>query len=398
MAIGEISLSNLTGPRRDPTPIAVDIPSTSEVVPHLLELAEQHHWQFKNLAKFSGHLPSQLDIRGALVTKLPDDPIVKSLLGRGVPVVRLGMFPHFDDHLVPAVMTDRPEVGRLAVDHFAQRDFKHVAYVGREPWEYDRHMFDAFASHAKGLGIECHLRRLNIQKLKPLVTPERDLWRVRQDEFTYWIASLPKPVGLLCFSDFIADHYCDWVIEAGLRVPEDVALLGIGNDRFVCKSVTVPISSVAADHALIARTAVEMLSRLMVGEVLEKTTVMLPPAGIVTRQSTDVLAASDPVVVRALRFMWDHITEDLTVEQIARHLIMSRRTLEKAFNRELGRGINHVLQKRRLEKARELIDQTALPVGEIAQMFKFKSHTYFCRSFREAFGVSPTQRRQKATD
>ncbi len=128
---------------------------------------------------------------------------------------------------------------------------------------------------------------------------------------------------------------------------------------------------------------------------LEQTTVMIPPLGVITRQSTDVLAASDLHVVAALFFMWDHITDNLTVDQIAEQGGISRRKLERAFRRELGRGINQEFQRRRQEKARDLLVQTDLRITDISESLRFGSHNYFCRSFRAAFGVSATKFRRQ---
>jgi LacI family transcriptional regulator len=389
-------LQHLLGRRHDWTPIALNIDGWNPVVSHLLELGKEHHWQFKSLGKYSGHMPGSLQVRGALVSvEEPDTPEILELRARGIPTVRIGRLPHPDDRVVPAVMTDRPEIGRQAADYFARRDFQHVAYVGREPWEYDRQMYDAFADRAGELGLTCHLLRVKISELQVHVTAERDLWKVRQDAFSQWLLEVPKPVGLLSFGDPIADRYCEWSIDAGLRVPEDVAIMGIGNDRLTCECAAVPLSSVAHDHERLSQIAVQILQQLMAGQPLERTTVMVPPAGIITRQSTDVLAAKDPCVVAALRFMWDHVDQDLSVDQIASQVGVSRRTLQRAFQRELGRGVSQEHRRRRLDRARELIRLTNLPIAEIAEALNFGSSTSFGRTFREAYGVTPVQYRRR---
>jgi len=165
--------------------------------------------------------------------------------------------------------------------------------------------------------------------------------------------------------------------------------IGIGNDVALCECATVPTSSVAHDADGVVETAMTTLARLMNGETLQHTTIRVPPLGVVTRQSTDVLAATDSNVVNALRFMWEHLTEDLSVDQIAEHVGVSRRTLEKAFEQGLGRGINQEFQRRRLEKACELLVHTDLKVAEIADALNFNSQNYFSRAFRKAFATSP---------
>ena len=100
----------------------------------LLNLAHDQRWQLLNLEQFLGHLPEGLQPHGALVNLLPTDRLVRQLLERKIPTVRIGNFPHPKDHIVPAVMTDYQAIGRLAAEHFAERDLKRVAYVGHHPW------------------------------------------------------------------------------------------------------------------------------------------------------------------------------------------------------------------------------------------------------------------------
>ncbi len=365
------------------------------IAQRLLDLAEELHWQLVNLEKYGNKMPAVLPVQGALVDVLPTHPVVVSLLSRNIPVVRIGRLPHPDDHRVPAVMTDRRAIGRLAAEHFAGKDCKHLAYYGRDPLRGSQALYEAFAQRAGQLGCECHLRRLDEQKLRSEVTPEQDWWTLRQHDFTQWVRALPKPVGLLGYADGAADLYCQWTIEAGLRIPEDVAVLGIDNNRFVCMSAAVQISSIPLNDEAVVRTAGRMLTQLMQGQALEETTVQLPPLGVVTRQSTDVLAASDPFVVEALRFIRDNVERSLSVDQIASHVGASRRTLERGFKRELGRGINQELQRRRLEKARQLLDQTEMQIGQISSMLCFESRHYFTRFFRRSFGCTPRAYRQR---
>jgi LacI family transcriptional regulator len=138
-----------------------------------------------------------------------------------------------------------------------------------------------------------------------------------------------------------------------------------------------------------------MLDHLIAGRPVEQTAVKVPPVGVVTRQSTDVLAASDPKVVAALRFMWNHVAEDLTVDQIAREVGTPRRSLERAFMQDLGRGIYQEFLRRRLDLARDHVLQTDRSIGEIADLLGFNSVTAFGRAFKAAYGASPIQYRRR---
>lgn len=396
MADRQTQIQDLIGRRRDWTPIAVLLDESGPEAERLLSLAQEHRWRWVALGNTCGTLPPDVTLRGALVNKVPTDPKVRALLDEGIPTVRIGIWPHPADHAVPAVVPDRPAAGRLAAEHFAERGFEHIAFVGRYPWAMDRAMYEAFAKRATQLGCTCHLHQEDIAKLRSRATSSEDLLRTRQEAFTDWLNQKPKPIGIFTFGDPVAAVYCQWVVEAKHRVPEDVAILGSGNNRFICESTAVPLSSVAFNTVAMAETAFEMLRRLLNNQPLDRTTVMVPPMGVVARQSTDVVAASDPHVVEALGFMWDHLGDDLSVDQIAHHTGVSRRTLEKLFKRELGRGINQELQRRRLDRACELLRMTNLPVGDIARALGYSHLCVFTKAFTAAHGTSPTVYRRQA--
>lgn len=391
-------IHELLGQRRDGLPIAVEFDHKDPIAEIMLDLARERGWKFFGLGKFSGHLPTHVAVRGALTFRLPDDPTSMLLLRSGIPAVRIGTWPHPEDHRMPAVMSDRLACGRLAAEHFAQRGFKHVGFVGRNPWHGNEEVYNVFASRARELGCACHLLRFGPEKSPGGQASGPDTAQPRRSQFENWLRSLPLPIGLLGFGDYAADLYCQWCIEVGLRVPEDVAVLGIGDERFICESAAVPLSSIRHDLNAIAGTAIQTLERLMAGQTLEQTTIMVPPLGVVTRRSTDVLAASDPMVVAALRFMWDHVDQNPSVQQIARHVRVSRRMLERAFEKDLGRGINAELQRRRLEKACELLRRTDWPIQDIAKYLKYSSNRYFGDAFRHAFAISPGQYRRDRRD
>jgi len=379
----------LLGQRRGWTPIAVSVEARDTQQEQLLELAEQHHWQLINLDVYGGELPSDVAFAGALVTGLPADKLVRALQRRRVPTVRIGRLPHEMDRSVPAVILDLGAVGRVAAEHFAQRDFEDVLFLKHPTWNQYEPIYEGFARRAEALGLTCHLRRLKAPGRRA------DAWSFRREYFLGLLSELPRPVGLLASSDRTASRYARWALEAGLKVPEDLAVLGINNNRFLCRSAPVSISSVAHDWPRVMATAVGVLANSIRGDAPAQPTTPVPPIGVMTRQSTDVLAASDPNVAAALRFIWDHVTEDLTVEQVARHVGVSRRTLERAFQSDLGRGVYQEFKRRRLDKARELLTHTDLPIAEVAATLSFSSHTYFGQLFRQAYGLSPARYRQQ---
>ena len=120
---------------------------------------------------------------------------------------------------------------------------------------------------------------------------------------------------------------------------------------------------------------------------------MIPPRGVVARRSTDVLAVEDPTVARAMRFMWDHLDQNVSVEDVALQAGVARRQLERAFRQHIKRGVNAELRRKRLERCCELLRSTEITISDIAPMIGFRSNDYLHASFKQAFGVTPRQYR-----
>lgn len=389
---------NLTGTKQDLALVGVHLRPHDRLVARLLARFAELRWQVVDLNAYYTHLPSQVRLAGAMLRALPTDPLTQLMLQQGVPAVRLGDLPHPDDHRVPAIIPDQAAAGRLAADHFFERGFSQLAFVRRDPWSDRRLLYEGFRQRAEQLGCHCHLLALKEDEVKSKVTPERHLREVQRQCVCQWWKTLPLPVGLLASGDMAAHRYCQWAIQADLRVPEDLAVLGVGNLALTCEGALVPLSSIDPDHPAALDIAIDTLRRLMAGEPVEQPTIHIPPRTVVTRRSTDVLAATNPNVVKALRFMWNHVTQDLSVDQIARHVGVSRRTLEVAFQRDLGRGINAEFQRRRMEKGRDLLLQTDWRIAQIAEFLGFNGLKYFSKAFRAAYGASPVQYRRNAAN
>lgn len=222
--------------------IAFDVRELSQPIAEtIFELARDRHWQLISTVSYRDSLPFDVEVCGALTGKLPTTPQVQDLVRRGVPVVRIGKWGHPDDPLVPAVIEAREAYGRLAADHFAERGFKHVGYIGQHPWQGDRVLYEGFAGHAKELGCQCHLLQMDTKGHR-LPGSVRNRWEARKKTVTDWLRSLPLPIGLLCAGDAIADRHCHWILEADFRLPEDIAVLGVGNNTLVCEPALISIS------------------------------------------------------------------------------------------------------------------------------------------------------------
>jgi len=360
----------------------------------ILDTARDLEWSVIDLRYYGGEIPPGISPELAIVDSSAryGSGLIKDLQAANCQIVGIGTGAAGamgDIPGTPMVTEDQQATGRLAADHFVERGFRHLAYIGHDPWAGARSMYKSFERRTHEREKTCHLLRYKSEESTSAVR------RKRQRQFEKWIRSLPMPVGILAYHDVMAGTICAMCRIAELSVPEEVAVLGLGNSRLQCECAPITLSSIDPDHHRQGAEAVRLLHRLTSGQPPPDEPVLIAPKGIEVRRSTDVLAVKDLIVANALRFMWDNLESPITVDDIARSASVSRRKLERRFRREVGRTVNKELLRKRLERCCELLVSTDRSITALAPEIGFASKHYLHRAFRKAFGMSPREYRLK---
>jgi LacI family transcriptional regulator len=210
------------------------------------------------------------------------------------------------------------------------------------------------------------------------------------------LRALPKPIGIAVTSDDVATrvfHACD---NAKINVPEQVAVLGCDNDPMICDYAPVPLSSVDNDWDGIGYTGARLLDQLMAGKPAPRQPILIPPKGVVTRRSTNVLAVPDPRLARAVRFIWEHYPEPIGTPDVAAAAGLNRRKLERDFQRHLGRSIRDEIVEMRIGRARKLLLETELKAYQVGEQCGFgTNNVHFSRTFRRLVGTTTSKYRRQ---
>jgi len=220
-------------------------------------------------------------------------------------------------------------------------------------------------------------------------------WDRLQRGLADWLSGLPKPLGVMACDDARARHVLEACRRLGLRVPDDVALIGVDNNEMLCELSPTPLSSVEQGLRRMGFEAAALLDRLMAGRKPSRLRYVIDPESVVTRRSTDVLAVDDPDVAAALRFVRDRACDDIGVPDVAEAIHVSRSTLERRFKAMMGRTVHAEIQRVRIERARQLTAATDLPLKQIAQQSGFRHLTYLTSLFRRRIGQTPAQYRRQ---
>jgi LacI family transcriptional regulator len=386
--------NRIVQPQQRPRVLLALLPGAEERQVHaIVEESREWQWDLLDITMTRGYIPPEPTPLGAIVDCSPVAPLVKRLRRTGIPVVRLGGRPHPRDHELPAVVPDHAAAGRFAAAHFAERGFEYVAYEASIPWPDARPLYEGFRAGARESGLTIECLRMSTEPPSLPATQETAAEHERRfREIADWLRHLSKPVGVLSES---ASTLCTICHQVGLDVPEEVALLGVGNHLLPCELSPVPLSSIDTAAEEQARRAAQLLRRLINGEAAPTEPIMIPPHGVVTRRSTDVLAVADATVAQAMRFMWENLAADLSVDDVAAQVGTSSRSLQRAFRRHLGRGVIAELRRRRLQALARLLRSTDLPITDLAPTVGFRTLVHLHKCFRETYGMTPREYRKK---
>ncbi|MFC1597498.1 substrate-binding domain-containing protein [Planctomycetota bacterium] len=293
---------------------------------------------------------------------------------------------------VPTVDVDHTAVGRLAAEYFLDRKFRHFGFFGSESAAYSRIRESAFRECVAEAGYtvsSCHT-----EYLADLTTAA--LWKKSAQKTRRWLRGLPKPAAILCCEDAPARSLADVCGQIGLRVPEEVALLGAGNDDLECNLSQPALSSIAVPSQRIGYEAARLLDGLMSGEAWPREPVLVSPLHVVTRHSTDIMAIEDENVLAALEYIRRHAWDQMRVTDLAHDVAVGRRLLERRFRSILGRSVLEEINRVRVERARELLTDTHLPITAVAAQSGFPSARRLDVVFGKLTGLSPTAYRRQS--
>lgn len=288
---------------------------------------------------------------------------------------------------VSLIKTDSEKIGAMAADYFASLGFKNFAYCGFKNITWSNERLASYEHALKKLGFDLVNRYINT----PTGNREADRGRLVR-----WLSKLTTPSAVLACNDDRAVYILEACRACGLNVPEDIAVLGVDNDRLVCNLSSPPLSSIAMNFSSAGFEAARHLDKLMTKKA-EDITIEVTPSGIVTRKSTDIFAVEDKEVIAALVYIRNNYLKPIQVSDVIKATTVSRRELEYRFRRELSLTIKEQIEKLRIENIKRMLLNSREPIYKIADELSFTDPEHFSRYFRNQTGISPSKFRQNTT-
>ena len=344
--------------------------------------AREHDWNLMIQDRLGYH-PLAWNGDGVIAT-IRSDPVtfscISRLMKRGVPVVDLTISR--PDVAVPRVTSDHTAIGRLAAEHFRERNFRNAVWFSAG-WGA------VHAMRFKGLQEGLERTPLKWVLAESLPTSRQNDW----SSFTKWLrgafAAAPKPVAALTYDEADGARLLNAALELDISVPEELAILTIGDNRTICENQSVPLSSIDQNLERGGYEAAALLDRLMSGQRPPKKPILVPPLGVIVRRSTEVIAVSDPTVRKAMEFISKRLAQPIGSPQIADALGIRRPVLDTLFREHLCHSVGEEIRRQRFARAKLLLETTNMSVAAIAAETGYCSPSHLANTFRDATGVSP---------
>jgi LacI family transcriptional regulator len=333
------------------------------------------------------HLPPGWQGQG-IIARIASQSMARHVLSAGVPVVNVctAEIPGID---IPRVVTDLDASARMSFAYLRDRGLRHFAYCGLGRKSYVQRHHRAFVQAVTDAGFSCDTHRPR------LGTRGRARWRQRQLDLEAWLCSLPKPVGIVAWAADRGQEVIHACRKSGLLVPDEVAVLAADDDPLLCEACHPPISGIALTSEQIGYEAAATLDRLMQGRRAPRLTVVAPTR-VIERQSTETLAMDDRELAQAVAFIRSHASTPIQVADVLREVPLSRRQFERRFQKAMGRTPADEIRRVHMERAKELLLETEMPVAEVAVAAGFGSREYLARIFKAETGLSPLKYRTRS--
>ena len=326
-----------------------------------------------------------------VIARIADDRLAGRIRASGCPAV--DVFCQKPHPGLAGVDSDHRAIGRAAREFFVSRGFANFAYCGFPGTAFSDAREKAYSDESTCV----------YSPRKRLPSDESQFYDERIDRIqdarslVRWLKTLPKPAAVFCCNDLRAIQLQRVAIDSGLRVPEDLAILGVDNDTIACSFAEVPISSINPNSFEIGRAAARILGAMLVKKAAKRHHRIhsVKPGEITERTSTEFMPIDPPWLGQVLMHIEKNMRRPIPAAEIFALSERSSTFVENVFKAKLGMPVQAYVTSVKMREARRLIDNPSLRISEIGDLCGFSSPQYFCRTFAATFGMSPRASREQ---
>jgi len=355
----------------------------------IAQYASQANWHLDLKHYFSGEIHPTWKGEG-IITMLGENDELTKFIQAMLPVMPIVCLSSNREGMnIPCVDFDSEEIGKIAALHFIERDFKNYAFYSHNDWPVSALRGTSYRKHIEQAGHSCQTIVWSRKKGR-----RKNTWDNRQKWLKQELAKLPKPLAMFAADDMHATEIIEACIDLNFKIPDTVAILGVGNFELFSNCRIVGLSSICVDIYQHGYEAARLLEGLIQGKKAPTQPILITPTGIKVRKSTDTIATEHPALNLAIRFMLDNYHESIAIEDIVKSSRISQSLLYQLFKNHFKQSPVHFLTAIRLKKAKELLRESNLKITAIAYKCGFGNPVNLFRVFQRFEGITPKKYRQ----
>jgi len=284
------------------------------------------------------------------------------------------------------IIADDILIGKLGAKHFIDKGYKNFAFYGTD---------NIFWSKIRKTSFKQSVTSLNFKffELDALLNNE---WQSNPVRVSEWMKTLPVPIAIMACSDDFGTHLIEAARTAEIRIPEEIAILGVDNDTFICDLYDPSMSSIDQESETVGFEVAKAIWLLLREGKQESEYVVGTNYRVVTRRSTDIFAVKDNEILKALQFIKENADKkQITVDDVVAATTLSRRILEMRFRKMLNRSVLQEITRVKMDIICQKLVQTKMPVNEIAYSMGFLWVTSFSSYFKKEKKMTPMEFRRQ---
>ena len=327
-------------------------------------------------------LPDDWDGDG-VICRITSEELESSILERNIPAVNISWLSCSTSE-IPRVNSDQQACATMAARFLIEKQYENYGYIGHPPWSNYTDLIEmTFRSE-----LESHSHSLYQFQLG---TRAKRKGGINDDDLIQWLTELPKPVALVVWDSIVGQQVVSTCIANNIDVPGSVAVLCIEHDPLWSALAPVPISNIDQDPWRVGFNAAKLLHQMIRGDQSVSTPILIPPISIVQRRSTEASSVKDPVLDKAIKYIYENAKSGITVKDLLDYTEISRRGLETRFKQELNCSPAAFIRRIQLQSVAKLLRTTNWTISAIAQRTGFAYPEVLMRAFKREFGVTPMQ-------
>ena len=303
----------------------------------------------------------------------------------GIVAIAQDYISKFDS--IPNITADYDLTGAMAAQRFLTRGFQNFGFFGYKGvcWSNDRCSGFCKALHKAGFD---NVFIYDNQKID-------SLWYSDYTRVGDWLLSLPKPIAIMACDDTQGNVLIQACSSNGVKIPSDVAIIGVDNDEILCNMSDPALSSIDVNIERGGYEAASMAHKMVLDPNYMGEDIVLHPSSIVSRMSSNIFATKDKSVLVALQYISTNIDKKISVPDVLNQVPLSRRLLEQRFVKETGSTIYNYITFMRMDRFAQLLVTTNASIAEIASMMDEPDTKSISRRFQAIKGVTPSEFRKR---